>query len=102
MIEPSSCSIRSLSQKTHTSGTPVKNGQKSSAITSRLYICHLDKVEDKITGDTNDLATKARNDMMVLKKSTTKVCKDVLDGSPKIFALRVEIRSVHLSRSHPI
>ncbi|KAG2133805.1 Pkinase-domain-containing protein [Suillus bovinus] len=121
MVEPFSRSIKSLSKKTPTGDTPVKDNEKSvppSAVTSpqkqTAVFPTLGKMQDGPTGDMAASTTKARNVMQWFRrKSTAKAGRDVPYDSPEMSASRrteypspsptsrVETRNADLSRSHP-
>lgn len=121
MVEPFSRSIKSLSKKTPTGDTPVKDNEKSvppSAVTSpqkqTAVFPTLGKMQDGPTGDMAASTTKARNVMQWFRrKSTAKAGRDASDDSPEMSASRrteypspspasrMENRNADLSRSHP-
>lgn len=121
MVEPFSRSIKSLSKKTPTGDTPVKDNEKSvppSAVTSpqkqTAVFPTLGKMQDGPTGDMAASTTKARNVMQWFRrKSTAKAGRDASDDSPEMSASRrteypspspasrMENRNADPSRSHP-
>lgn len=121
MVEPFSRSIKSLSKKTPTGDTPVKDDEKSvppSAVTSpqkqTAVFPTLGKMHDGPTGDMAASTTKARNVMQWFRrKSSAKAGRDMPDDSPEMSASRrteypspspasrMEFRNADLSRSHP-
>jgi protein-serine/threonine kinase len=119
MVEPFSRSIKSLSKKTPTGETPVKDNEKSvppSAVASpqkqTAVFPTLGKMQDGPTSDMAASTTKARNVMQWFRrKSTAKAGRDASDDSPEMSASRrTEYpspspasradRNADLSRSH--
>lgn len=118
MVEPFSRSIKSLSKKTPTGDTPVKDDERSvppSAVASpqkqTAVFPTLGKMQDGPTGDMAASTTKARNVMQWFRRKSTRAGRDAPDDSPEMSASRrteypspspasrVEIRNADLSRS---